>query len=181
MKTHSLSASLLALTTALALSACTTENEPVAPGAASGGASAGASGAPAEGAQAAPLVTVEDPAAVLEVEDQTSEGPTVRVKVASVAKGGFVVVSSEEGRNVLGAGNVPAGTTPATLQVSLAEDVNEKTELYAQLYNDEDGNGVFSAPDRPVSNGKDDDDDDAERFAGELEVFDFTGKSVVNS
>ena len=180
MKTHSLSASLLALATALTLSACTTEEQPTAPGAAPGGAETpAASGAPAPEA-AAPLVTVEDPAAVLEVEDQTSEGPTVRVKLAAVSKGGHVVVSSGGGSNILGSTDVPAGTTAATLQVSLAEDVNTKTELTAQLFNDEDGNGVFSAPDRPVTNGKDDEDDDAERFAGELEVFSFTGKSVVN-
>lgn len=168
MKTRTLTAPLLALTAALALTACTTEAEPVAPSA-------------ADNAAPSPVPAVGDPAAVLEVEDQTSEGPTVRVKLAAVTAGGFVVVASDGGKNILGFANVPASTTAATLQVSLADEVNEKTELVAMLYSDDDKSGLFDAGDRPVSNGKDDEDDDLEVFGGEREVFSFTGKPVVNS
>ena len=163
---RSLAAPVLALTAVLALTSCTTEDEPVAPG--------------GQAAVEAPVEPVEDPAAVLEVEDQASQGPTVRVKGAAVTAGGFVVVGSDGGKNILGFGNVPPGTAAQTLQVSLAEELTEQVELTAQLFSDDNGSGLYDAGDRPVSNGQDDEDDDAEVFAGELEVFSFTGKAVQN-
>ena len=53
--------------------------------------------------------------------------------------------------------------------------------MLARLFADTDGNGLFSAGDMPISNGQDDDSDDAEVFLGEQETFNFTGKKVVNS
>ena len=67
------------------------------------------------------------------------------------------------------------------MQISLAEEPTEQIALIARLFADTDGNGVFSAADLPVTNGKDDDSDDAEVFLGEQETFQFTGKKVVNS
>jgi hypothetical protein len=126
------------------------------------------------------IVPVEDPAAALEVQDQTSEGPTVLAR-AALTKGGFVVVYAEEGRNELGSGIVPPGTTATDVQVSLAEEPTEEIALLARLFADSDGNGLFSAGDTPVTNGQDDDSDVAAVFPGEQESFSFTGKKVVNS
>ena len=170
MTTRSLRLSLLSLSAVAALSACTAEAPPPAGGGAEGA-------APDE----APAVdTVEDPDAVLEVEDQTSEGPTVFAQ-AAVTEGGFVVVYSDEGRNTLGTGIVPPGTEPTEVLVSLAEEPTEEVQLIARLFADTDGNGLYGAPDQPVSNGEDDDSDDVETFPGEQEAFSFTGKKVVNS
>lgn len=168
MRTRSFRLPLLSLAAVAALSACTAETPPPA-----GPESSGAEGA------AEDLKVVTDPDAVLKVEDQTSEGPTVLAEAAAT-KGGFVVVFADEGRNVLGTGIVPAGTEPADVQVSLAEEPTEEIELIARLYADTDGNGLYSAGDQPVTNGKDDDSDDAEVFPGEQATFSFTGKRVVN-
>lgn len=154
----------------LGLSACTSDTPPPAAGP-----------APSSDVQEAPVVeAVEDPAAVLEVEDQTSEGPTVFTR-AALTQGGFVVVYADEGRNTLGTGIVPPGTEPTEVLVSLAEEPTEEIQLIARLFADTDGNGLYSAPDQPVSNGEDDDSDDVETFPGEQESFSFTGKKVVNS
>ncbi|MCW2613060.1 MAG: hypothetical protein JWN08_54 [Frankiales bacterium] len=175
MRTRSLPLSLLALSTAAVLSACTVEDTPAAPGAAVG-ASAGASVAPSA-ADTGPTV---DTSAVLEVEDQVSEGPTVNVKAAAVTDGGWVVVLSEGGSNVLGAGMVPAGATSSLVQVSLAEILTEETELVARLYDDSNADGLYGAGDKPVSND-DADDDDTDEFPGEQETFSFRGADVINS
>ena len=185
MNTHTLTASLLAVTAALALTACSTEDASTSTatatpgGAATSGSAPGASTAAQQPSDS--TAAVADPAAVLEVEDQTSEGPTVRVKLAAVTDGGFVVVAGDGGKDILGFANVPVSPTAATLQVSLADEVNEKTELVAMLYRDDDHSGLFDAGDRPVTNGKADSDDDPKAFPGELETFSFTGKPVVNS
>lgn len=155
---------------ALAVSGCTAEAPPPP----------GGSAAPAEQSALPTIVPVEDPAAVLQVADQKSEGPTVLAKAAAT-KGGFIVVYSEEGRNELGTGEVPAGTTAVDVQVSLAEEPTEEIQLLARLFADTDGNGLYSAGDLPITNGEDDDSDDAEVFLGEQEMFSFTGKKVVNS
>lgn len=155
---------------ALAVSGCTAEAPPLP----------GGSAAPAPTSAVPTIVPVEDPAAVLQVADQKSEGPTVLAKAAAT-KGGFIVVYSEEGRNELGTGLVPAGTTPVDVQVSLAEEPTEQIALLARLFADTDGNGLYSAGDMPITNGTDDDSDDAEIFLGEQETFSFTGKKVVNS
>jgi hypothetical protein len=126
------------------------------------------------------ITPVVDGAAVLQVEDQTSEGPTVLAK-AAITQGGFVVVYGDNGRNELGSGQVDPGTAPQDVQVSLAEELTEPTPLLARLYADTDGDGLFGAADQPVTNGEDDDSDDPEAFAGEQETFSFTGKPVVNS
>lgn len=178
MKTRSLTLPLLALTTATVLSSCSTEDTPTTAGATPGaGSSAAASAAPAPVTEDA----VVDNDAVLEIEDQVSEGPTVNVKAAAVTGGGWVVVASDGGSNVLGAGQVPAGTSPQLVQVSLAEIITEETELTARLYDDANADGLYGAGDKPVSNDDADDDDDAAAFAGELEVFRFTGADVINS
>jgi hypothetical protein len=126
------------------------------------------------------ITPVVDAAAVLQVEDQTSEGPTVLAK-AAITRGGFIVVYGDDGRNELGSGQVDPGMAPQDVQVSLAEELTEPTPLLARLYADTDGNGLFSAPDQPVTDGRDDDSDDPEVFAGEQERFSFTGKPVVTS
>jgi hypothetical protein len=168
MTMRSLRLPVLSLAAVAALSACTAEAPPPV---------AGGSAAP----NAAPSTnTVQDPAAMLEVEDQTSEGPTVFAK-AAVTKGGFVVVYADEGRNTLGTGIVPPGTEPTDVLVSLAEEPTEEIQLTARLFADTDGNGLYGAGDEPVSNGEDDDSDDVESFPGEQEAFSFTGKKVVNS
>jgi hypothetical protein len=170
MTTRHLRLPVLSVAAVAALTACTAEAPPPVAG-------AGGSAAP----EPAPSTnTVQDPAAVLEVEDQTSEGPTVFAK-AALTKGGFVVVYSDEGRNTLGTGIVPPGTEPTDVLVSLAEEPTEELQLIARLFADTDGNGLYSAPDEPVSNGEDDDSDDTETFPGEQEAFSFTGKKVVNS
>ena len=171
MRTRTSALSVLPLAVVLAATGCTAEAPP-APG--------GGTGAAAPEQQAPTIVPVEDPAAVLTVVDQKSEGPTVLAKAAAT-KGGFIVVYSEDGRNELGTGMVPAGTTPADVQVSLAEEPTEPIPLLARLFADTDGNGLYSAGDMPITNGKDDANDDAEVFLGEQETFSFTGKKVVNS
>ena len=170
MTTRSLRLPVLSLAAVAALTACTAEAPPPVAG-------AGGSEAP----NAVPsLNVVQDENAVLEVEDQTSEGPTVFAQ-AAVTEGGFVVVYADEGRNTLGTGIVPPGTEPTEVLVSLAEEPTEEIQLTARLFADTDGNGLYGAPDEPVSNGEDDDSDDVESFPGEQEQFSFTGKKVVNS
>lgn len=163
LKTLSVSPLLLAL----ALTGCTSEQPPPS------------SGSSPVGDPVPSAAVVNDPAAVLEVEDQTSEGPTVLAKAAAT-DGGFVVVYGDDGRNTLGTGIVKPGTEPQDVQVSLAEEPTEEIELIARLFADSDGNGLFSAGDQPISNAEDDDSDDAEAFAGEQESFSFQGKKVVN-
>lgn len=172
MTTRPLRPTLTALTAALVLSACTGEAPPPPPGAA-----APASPAAPEVEQLAPVV---DPAAMLEVKDQTSEGPTVFARAAAT-QGGFVVVYADGGLNTLGTGIVEPGTEPQQVLVSLAEEVNEKTELLARLFADTNGDGLYGAGDLPISNGEDDASDDVEVFPGEQEQFSFTGKPVVTS
>jgi hypothetical protein len=175
MRTRTSALSVLPLALVLAATGCTAETPPTP--AAEGGAQA--SVAPA-GDPIPSITPVTDPAAVLEVEDQTSEGPTVLARAAATA-GGFVVVYSDEGRNELGSGTVPASATASDVQVSLAEELTEEVQLLARLFADTDRNGLFSAGDMPITNGEDDDSDDAEVFLGEQETFSFTGKPVVNS
>lgn len=175
MRTRTAALSALPLAVALAVTGCTAETPPTP-----GGAAGGASGAAPGGDPVPTLQPVEDPAAVLTVEDQTSEGPTVLAKAAATA-GGFVVVYADEGRNELGSSIVPPSTTPADLQISLAEEPTEEIQLLARLFADTDGNGLYSAGDMPITNGEDDDSDDTEVFLGEQESFSFTGKPVVNS
>ena len=163
---RSLPLSLLALPLAVALSACTADAPPPA--------SDQPVGDPVQ--EVEPVV---DPAAVLEVEDQTSEGPTVLARAAATA-GGFVVVLGDNGRNVLGFSEVPAGTEPQDIQISLAEEPTEEIDLSARLYADTNGDGLYGDGDLPIDNGEQDDSDDAEVFAGELETFTFQGKPVVN-
>ena len=164
MQTYPLVLSALVLVGSL--SACTTEATPTAPV---------VSGASQSQAPSTDAPAVGDPAAVLEIEDQVSKGPTVNVKAAAVTKGGWVVVASEGGRNVLGAGMVPAGTTATLVQVSLAEIITEPTELVARLYQDDVADGLYGVGDKPVGNGDKDDDDTGE---GEVETFTFTGEDV---
>ena len=169
---NKLSLPLLALSAALTMSACTTEPTPSAP-TAQGAASAGTDAA------GTPAVKV-DAKALLEVDDQKSAGPTVNVKAAVVTDGGFVVVASEGGRNILGYSLVPAGAGPTLVQVSLAEIITTPTELVARLYDDANGDGLYGAGDRPVSNGSDDKADKASSFPGESVTFMFTGADVIN-
>ena len=171
MSTRRMTLSASSLIVALALTGCTSEQPPPRAG------DSAASAVP--GDPVGSLSPVTDPAASLVVEDQTSEGPTVLAKAAAT-KGGFVVVYGDEGRNTLGTGVVPPSTEPQDVQVSLAEQPTEEIELVARLYADTDGNGLFNAPDQPLTNGEDDDSDDAEVFAGEQETFTFQGKPVVN-
>jgi hypothetical protein len=169
MDTRTLRLPLLALACAAAVSACAAETPP-----------APAEPAGAAGGDATPAVQpVQDPAAMLQVEDQKSEGPTVLAK-AAITQGGFVVVYAEEGRNELGSALVAPGTAPQNVQISLAEEPTEPIALLARLFADTDRNGLFGAGDLPVTNGQDDDSDDAEVFLGEQESFSFTGKPVVN-
>jgi hypothetical protein len=169
MTTRSNRLALLAATVPLAfvLSACT-EEAPPSP------ANEGVSGDQIPADQ-----PVQDENAVLEVEDQTSEGPTVLARAAAT-DGGFVVVLAEEGRNVLGYSEVAAGTEPENVQISLAEEIVEEVELYARLFADTNGDGLYGAGDEPITNGEEDDSDDPDAFAGEQEVFQFEGKPVVN-
>lgn len=163
-----LSLPVLSLVAVSVLSACSVEEPPV-PG---GGARAAGEGDPQPS-----VSTVADTAAVLEVKDQESEGPTVLAQAAAT-KGGFVVVYGDKGSNTLGTGIVPPGTTAQPVQISLAEQPTEEIELMARLFADTDGNGIYGAGDQPISNGEDDDSDDAETFAGEQELFTFKGKPV---
>ncbi len=178
MKTRSLTLPVLALAATAVLSACTTETTPTAPVAGASGSSSAPTAVTPTGAAAAPEAVVDNDA-VLEVEDQTSEGPTVNVKAAAVTAGGWVVVAADGGRNVLGYGEVPAGSTPTVVQVSLAEIITEPTELVARLYDDANGDGIFGAGDKPVTN--DDNDNDDAGFPGESATFMFTGADVVNN
>lgn len=170
MRTTSLTLPVLSLATALSLAACSTETPPTPDNAK----------APVGGDPVPSANTVVDKAAVLEVKDQTSEGPTVLAKAAAT-DGGFVVVYADDGSNTLGTGIVPPGTEPVDVQISLAEEPTEKIALIARLFADTDGNGLYGAGDQPISNGTDDDSDDAESFPGEQETFSFQGKKVVNS
>ena len=120
---------------------------------------------------------VTDAAAVLEVEDQTSEGPTV-VVTAAATKGALIVIFSEDGRSVMGTGLVDPGTKPARTQVSLADQPTDEVTLIARLFADTDGNGFYGGADAPLTNGKDDDSDDAEVFPGEQASFSFQGEKV---
>lgn len=172
--------SLTAVTALLAagtfvLAGCSTETEPPPPSGTNG-----ASAIPNSSQDAAPPEVLDDTAAVLTVEDQESEGPTVNVKAVAATEGGFVVVSADEGRNVLGSGIVPAGDEPQSIQVSLAEEPTEKIALLARLYADTNGDGFYGEGDRPLSNGKDNSANDP-AFDGEQVAFDFTGKKVVNN
>ena len=171
MNKRSLTLPVLALAATAVLSACTTESTPTAPVA------SGPAVAPT-GEAAGPEAVVDNDA-VLEVEDQKSEGPTVNVKAAAVTAGGWVVVAADGGRNVLGYGQVPAGSTPTLVQVSLAEIITEPTELVARLYDDANADGIFGAGDKPVSN--DDNDNDDAGFPGESATFMFSGADVINS
>ena len=173
MDTRTFCLPLLAVATVATLSACTAETPPQAP-------TGGQTGAVAPEPSLPTITPVQDPAAVLQVADQKSEGPTVLAK-AAITNGGFVVVYADAGRNELGTGRVEPGTTPADVQVSLAEEPTEPIDLIARLYADTDGNGLYGAGDLPVTNGEDDDTDDVEVFGGEQEAFNFTGKKVVNS
>ena len=191
MNPTTLHRSLLALAAAASLTACSDGDDPLAersealasrtPDAVT---SPGALVDPGPDSTVVPVVDpakpLGDAKAVLQVEDQTSEGPTVNVKAAALAQGGLVVVFADGGANTLGYGAVPAGGAPSLVQVALAEEVLKRTQLVARLYTDADGDGVFSAADRPVSNGKADEDDDLDAFPGEQEVFAFTGKALVN-
>lgn len=171
MTTRSNRLALLALTlpVAFVLSACTEEAPPPSPGGDDGVA----------GDEFPADQPVVDEAAVLEVEDQKSEGPTVLARAAAT-DGGFVVVIGDEGRNVLGYSEVPAGTEPENVQISLAEEITDEVELIARLYADTNGDGLYGAGDEPITNDEDDDDDDPDAFAGEQEVFQFEGEPVVN-
>ena len=169
MSTRLMTLSASSLLVALALTGCTSEQPPPR-----------GSGSSPVGDPVPSAAVVQDPAAVLEVEDQTSEGPTVLARAAATA-GGFVVVYGDDGRNTLGTGIVEPGTEPQDVQVSLAEEPTEEIQLIARLFADTDGNGLFSAGDQPISNGEDDESDDGEQFAGEQEEFTFQGKKVVNS
>ncbi len=158
----------------LALAGCSTETAPKTP---QGGASGGA------GAKngATPDAVLVDPAAKLDVKDQVSKGPTVNVAGVAATKGGFVVVSSDKGRNILGSGIVPAGTTPEPIQVSLAEEPTKKLRLIARLYADTNGDGLFGAGDRPIASAKGGDDVKDPPFDGLQVSFDFTGAKVINN
>lgn len=164
----------LACATAL-LAGCSTQTAPTPPG--GGGPASGVPGA----IKSPDNSVVVDPAAVLTVKDQDSQGPTVNVEAAAVTKGGFVVVSSDKGRNVLGTGMVPAGTTPQKVQVSLAEEITKKTPLIARLYADTNGDGLYGAGDKPVARSTKGDDRGGPPFPGLQVSFSFTGKPVVNN
>ncbi len=167
MTTSSLSLSVFAVAGVLALSACSTEATPSAAPSAS---------APApDSADPSGIVAAQ---AVLEVDDQVSQGPTVNVKAAAVPEGGWVVVAADGGRNVLGYGQVPKGTAPQLVQVSLAEVITKDTELVARLYDEANPDGLYGAGDKPVGNDQKDEDDLA---GGESETFTFRGADVVNS
>ena len=160
--------SLMSVTAVVALTACSPETPPPA------------AGAPASvgGPDPAPSMSVvTDAAAVLEVEDQTSEGPTVLVSAAAT-KGGLIVILSKDGRDVMGTGAVEPGTEAKKVQVSLADQPTDEIELIARLFADTDGNGIYGAADQPLTNGEDDDSDDAEVFPGEQATFSFQGKKV---
>ncbi len=160
--------SLLSVSTVVALSACSPETPP------------SPAGAPASVAGPDPVPSssvVTDPTAVLEAEDQTSEGPTV-VVTAAAAKGALIVILSEDGRSVMGTGTVEPGTEAKKTQVSLADQPTDEIKLIARLYADTDRNGFYGAADSPLTNGKDDDSDDAEVFPGEQASFSFQGKKV---
>lgn len=162
---------LLALPATLVLSACTSTSVPqsLPP----------ASGVPVASAEPRPPAALTDPAAVLVVEDQTSEGPTVRIKAVALSEPGHVVIVGDDGRNVLGSSLVEPGATASSIQVSLAEQPTKKIRLMARLYADTDGDGFFSAGDRPVTDGKP--DDASGTFPGLQRTFDFTGAKVVNN
>ena len=155
-----------------ALTACSPETPPPV-----GGGSADPSASVAGPDPVPSTAVVTDAAAVLEVEDQTSEGPTVLV-TAAATKGALVVIFSEDGRSVIGTGAVEATTTPTKVQVSLADQPTEEIELVARLFADTDRNGFYGGSDSPLTNGKDDDSDDAEVFPGEQASFSFQGKKV---
>ena len=159
------------------LAGCSTQAAPTTPGTLG---TAPASGVPGAVKSSAVDVLV-DSNATLTVKDQTSEGPTVNVDGAAITKGGFVVVSSDKGRNVLGTGMVPAGTAPQKVQVSLAEEITKKTPLIARLYADTNGDGLYGAGDKPVVRAKAGDDKNDPPFAGLQVAFSFTGKRVVNN
>lgn len=163
---------LLSLAAALTLTGCTTEPTPLAPT---------AEGAPGAGSPAAgSLAAKVDAKAVLEVEDQQSAGPTVNVKAAAVTDSGFVVVASDGGRNILGYSLIPAGGKPTLVQVSLADIITAPTELVARLYDDTNGNGLYGAGDRPVSNSSAGSTEPASNFAGQSVTFMFSGADVVD-
>lgn len=160
--------SLMSVLAVVALSACSPQTPPAPAGA----------GASVPGPDPVPsTAVVVDEAAVLEVEDQTSEGPTV-LATAAATKGGFIVLLSEDGRDVMGTGAVEPGTEAKKVQVSLADEPTDEIELIARLFADTDGNGIYGAGDQPITNGEDDDSDDAEVFPGEQATFSFQGKKV---
>ena len=167
MNTRLRSLPLLLLPAVVVLTSCTAEKPPVAEN-------------EPVGDPIPKVEAVQDPAAVLEVDDQTSEGPTVLAKAAA-KDGGFVVVLANDGRNVLGFSEVPPGTEAQNVQISLAEEPTEQIDLTARLYADTNGDGLYGDGDQPIDNGEKDDDDDPEVFQGELETFTFQGKPVVNS
>lgn len=157
----------MSVLTVAALSACSPETPPSPTG-----------GASVPGPDPVPsTAVVVDEAAVLEVEDQTSEGPTV-VATAAASKGGFVVILSGDGRDVMGTSIVEPGTEATKIQVSLADQPTDEIELIARLFADTDGNGIYGAADQPISNDEDDDSDDSEVFPGEQASFSFQGKQV---
>lgn len=162
--------SLMSVLAVASLSACSPETPPAVSGPSSDASVAGPDPVPS-------TTVVTDPAAVLEVEDQTSEGPTVLVSAAAT-KGALIVILSGDGRSVIGTGIVDAGTEAKKTQVSLADQPTDEIELIARLYADTDRNGLYGAADQPLTNGKDDDSDDAEVFAGEQASFTFQGKKV---
>ncbi|TAL26526.1 MAG: hypothetical protein EPN99_00215 [Frankiales bacterium] len=167
MSPRTATVSLMSVLAVAALSACSPETPPSPTG-----------GASVPGPDPVPsTAVVVDEAAVLEVEDQTSEGPTV-VATAAATKGGFIVILSGDGRDVMGTGMVEPGTEAKKIQVSLADEPTDEIELIARLFADTDGNGIYGAADQPISNDEDDDSDDAEVFPGEQAAFSFTGKRV---
>ena len=172
MSPRSASLSVMSVLAVAALTACSPETPPAVGGpAADPSASVG-------GPDPVPSTSVvTDAAAVLEVEDQTSEGPTVLVRAAAT-KGALIVILSEDGRSVMGTGAVEATTKPTEVQVSLADQPTDEIELVARLYADNDRNGFYGAADSPLTNGKDDESDDAEVFPGEQATFSFQGKAV---
>lgn len=167
---------LSATAAALVLAACTSTPTPTQAQQASG------VPAPTGAVAAGPSgpTTLTDSSAVLTVQDQTSEGPTVTIKAVALSEPGHVVIVGDGGRNVLGSSLVEPGSTPTSIQVSLAEEPTEKITLMARLYADTDGDGFYSAGDQPVTNGKAGDDTPA-AFAGLQQTFSFTGAKVVNN
>lgn len=94
---------------------------------------------------------VVDPAAVLEVSDQTSAGRSLLVEQVAATDGGWVVVATDDGSDVLGVGLVEPSAEPQEIRVGLAEDVEPgELPLQAQLYVD-DGDREFNAADRPLA------------------------------